>query len=35
MPVRMLVPGTEMEKCKGSNLRTSVMDLVSDMLETS
>lgn len=35
MTVRMLVLGTEIEKYKTSNLRASVIDLISDMLKIS
>ena len=35
MTVRMLLLGTEIEKYKRSNLRASVIDLISDMLKIS
>lgn len=35
MTVRMLLLGTEIEKYKTSNLRASVIDLISDMLKIS
>ena len=35
MTVRMLLLGTEIEKYETSNLRASVIDLISDMLKIS